>query len=92
MTAAHLDKRQDLKPVERQARVEGDTEWIACGNVTMVESASRAARWLYSRSKIKRLPKVLHIMVRDMEQPELEFRHEVTVSVDVTVKPLRGAE
>lgn len=92
MTAAHLD-RGEVKPVERQARIVSDTassDWLPCGSVTFVEAAEKVAAFEYFKSKAKKLPKTLKIIVRDMERPEIEFTHEVHVSLNIEVKPLRG--
>lgn len=92
--SSDMSDREPTKPLLREARVENEKdwpEWMAMGNVTMVEAARRMAMWHFTWSKVKKLPKTLTVMVRD-GQGKPEFPHEVTLKVDAKVKPLRGDE
>lgn len=84
-----------MKPIMREARVEGNKDWPnwqAMGNVTMSEAARRMAMWKYNFSKTKKLPKTLRILVRDQGGSGPEFPFDVEVKVKVNVKPLRGED
>ena len=84
-----------MKPVLREAKVEGNKDWPnwqPMGNVTMAEAARRMAQWKYNFSKVKKLPKKLRILVRDQDGSGKEFPFDVEVRVQIDVTPLRGED
>ena len=84
-----------MKPVMREAKVEGNKDWpnwMVMGSVTMAEAAKRMAIWKYNFSKEKKTPTTLRILVRDQDGSGKEFPFDVEVKVQIDVKCLRGDE
>ena len=84
-----------MKPVSREARVDGCKDWpnwMPMGNVTMAEAARRMAQWKYNFSKVKKLPKTLRVLVRDHDGSGKEFPFDVEVKIQINVKSLRGED
>ena len=84
-----------MKPVMREAKVEGNKDWPdwkPVGNVTMAEAARRMAQWKYNFSKVKKLPKTLRILVRDQDGSGIEFPFDVELRVETKVTALRGKD
>ena len=84
-----------MKPVLREAKVEGNKDWPnwqPMGNVTMAEAARRMAQWKYNFSKVKKLPKTLRVLVRDQNGSGKEFPFDVEVKIQINVKSLRGED
>lgn len=84
-----------MKPVLREAKVEGNKDWpnwMPMGNVTMSEAARRMAQWKYNFSKVKKLPKTLRVLVRDQNGSGKEFPFDVEVKIQINVKSLRGED
>ena len=84
-----------MKPVMREAKVQGNKDWpkwMVMGNVTYSEAARRMANWCYQFSKQKKLPQTLRILVRNQDGSGKEFPFDVDVSVSVKVTCLRGDE
>ncbi len=84
-----------MKPLIREAQVEGNNDWpnwMPMGAVTMSEAARRMAIWKYNFSKEKKLPQSLRILVRDQDGAGKEFPFDVEAKVIFNVKCLRGDE
>lgn len=82
-----------MKPVMREAKVEGNKDWpkwMVMGSVTMAEAARRMAIWKYNFSKEKKTPTTLRILVRDQDGSGKEFPFDVEVKVTFNVTCLRG--
>ena len=84
-----------MKPIMREAKVEGSKDWpnwMPMGNVTMSEAAHRMAAWKYNFSKVKKIPRTLKILVRDQGEGHREFPFSVKIHVKIDVTPIRGDE
>lgn len=84
-----------MKPILREAKVQGNKDWpkwMVMGSVTMAEAAKRMAIWKYNFSKEKKIPATLRILVRDQDGSGKEFPFDVEAKVIFNVKCLRGDE
>lgn len=77
--------------VDREARLKESNQWMAFGNVTMVEAAKRLAIWTYNWNSKKRLPQEFICIVRE-KGSETTHQVEVTLRMTSDAKPVRGDE